>query len=196
MHLTGLLGMPRRIYTYPGHEGWIWLNLLSSVGGFIMTIGFGLVVIDLLAQLRYGGRVRRAPWRAATLGWAMPIPPVPYAFASIPRVKARADCFASGELARSLARGEGYLGFARNGRQETPGVHMTSGAPGQLIVLSRPSCLPLCTALATAATVLAMLFQFYLLTLTLGCWWPASSCLPGRRPGSLATTAPCPSAMA
>jgi cytochrome c oxidase subunit I+III len=98
----------------------------------------------------------------------MPIPPVPYAFASIPHVKARADCFASGELALSLARGEGYLGFARNGRQETPGVHMTSGAPGQLIVLSRPSCLPLCTALATAATVLAMLFQFYLLTLTLG----------------------------
>jgi hypothetical protein len=66
MHLTGLLGMPRRVYTYPGHEGWIWLNLLSSVGGFIMTIGFGLVVIDLLAQLRYGGRVRRDPWQGAT----------------------------------------------------------------------------------------------------------------------------------
>ena len=41
MHLIGLLGMPRRIYTYPGDEGWNWLNLLSSVGGFIMTIGFG-----------------------------------------------------------------------------------------------------------------------------------------------------------
>jgi cytochrome c oxidase subunit I+III len=106
-HPTGLLGMPRRIYTYPGHERRIWLNLLSSVGGFIMTIGFGLVVIDLLAQLRYGRRVRRDPWRATTLEWAMPIPPAPYAFASIPHVKARADCFASGELALSLARGEG-----------------------------------------------------------------------------------------
>ena len=41
MHLVGLLGMPRRIYTYPGDVGWNWLNLLSSVGGFIMTIGFG-----------------------------------------------------------------------------------------------------------------------------------------------------------
>jgi heme/copper-type cytochrome/quinol oxidase subunit 1 len=55
MHLTGLLGMPRRVYTYPGHEGWIWLNLLSSVGGFIMTIGFGIVVIDLLARSLEGG---------------------------------------------------------------------------------------------------------------------------------------------
>ena len=68
-------------------------------------------------------------------------------------------------LAPSLARGEGYLGFARNGWQETLGVHMTSGAPEQLIVLPRPTYLPLCTALATAAAVLAMLFQFYLLSL-------------------------------
>jgi cytochrome c oxidase subunit I+III len=167
MHLTGLLGMPRRVYTYSGHEGWIWLNLLSSVGGFIMTIGFGLVVIDLLAQLRYGRRVRRDPWGAATLEWAMPIPPAPYAFASIPQVETRADRIAPGDLAPSLARGEGYLGFARNGWQETLGVHMTSGAPEQLIVLSRPSYLPLCTALATAAAALAMLFQFYLLALAM-----------------------------
>ncbi len=165
MHLTGLLGMPRRIYTYPGHEGWIWLNLLSSVGGFVMTIGFGLVVIDLVAQIRFGRRVRRDPWRAATLEWAMPIPPAPYAFASIPSVEARADRIKPRELAVSLARGEGYLGFVRNGWQETLGVHMTSGEPEQLILLPRPTYLPLFTALATAAAVLAMLFKLYLLAL-------------------------------
>ena len=91
MHLVGLLGMPRRIYTYPGDVGWNWLNLLSSVGGFIMTIGFGLVVIDLLAQFRYGRRVRRDPWRATTFEWAMPIPPAPYAFASLPPVGTAVD---------------------------------------------------------------------------------------------------------
>ena len=69
------------------------------------------------------------------------------------------------ELAPSLARGDGYLGFARNGWQETLGVHMTSGAPEQLIVLPRSTYLPLCTALATAAAVLAMLFRFYFLAL-------------------------------
>ena len=62
MHLVGLLGMPRRISTYPAIESWVWLNLLSSVGGFIMTIGFAVAAIDLLAQLRYGRRVRRDPW--------------------------------------------------------------------------------------------------------------------------------------
>ncbi len=165
MHLTGLLGMPRRIYTYPGDVGWNGLNLLSSVGGFIMTIGFALVVIDLLAQLRYGRRVRRDPWQAATLEWAMPIPPAPYAFASIPQIESRADAIQPNKLAVSLARGEGYLGFTRNGWQETLGVHMTSGAPEQLIILPRPTYLPLWTALATAAAVLAMLFGFYLLAL-------------------------------
>jgi cytochrome c oxidase subunit I+III len=132
------------------------------VGGFIMTIGFALVVIDLLAQLRYGRRVRRDPWKAETLEWAMPIPPAPYNFASIPHVEIGPDRPAPDGLAPSLARGEGYLGFARNGWQETLGVHMTSGAPEQLIVLSRSTYLPLYTALAIAVAVLAMLFHFYL----------------------------------
>jgi cytochrome c oxidase subunit I+III len=161
MHLVGLLGMPRRVYTYAGHEGWVGLNLLSSVGGFIMTIGIGVVVIDLIAQIRYGRRIRRDPWKAATLEWAMPIPPAPYAFASIPSVETRADRINPSELAPSLARGEGYLGFARNGWQETLGVHMTTGQPEQLILLPRPTYLPLFIALATAAAVLAMLFKFY-----------------------------------
>ena len=100
MHLVGLLGMPRRIYTYPADVGWNGLNLLSSVGGFIMTIGFGLVVIDLLAQFRYGRRVRRDPWRATTFEWAMPIPPAPYAFASLPLVGATADDIHGGRARR------------------------------------------------------------------------------------------------
>ena len=167
MHLVGLLGMPRRVYTYPPIESWTWLNFLSSVGGFIMTIGFALAVIDRIAQLRFGRRVRRDPWKAATLEWAMPIPPPPYTFASLPNISTRADRIAVRELAPSLARGEGYLGFTRNGWQETLGVQMTSGAPEQLIVLPRATYLPLITALSTAAAVLAMLFKFYWLSLVM-----------------------------
>jgi cytochrome c oxidase subunit I+III len=75
------------------------------------------------------------------------------------------DSAPAGRLALSLARGEGYLGFARNGWQETLGVHMTSGAPEQVIILPRPTYLPLCTALATAAAVLTMLAGWYTLSL-------------------------------
>jgi cytochrome c oxidase subunit I+III len=165
MHLTGLLGMPRRIYTYQGYEGWDWLNLLSSVGGFVMTIGFALVVIDLIVQLRYGRHVRRNPWGSVTLEWAMPIPPASYAFASIPDLGGQTEPTLPSNLALSLARGEGYLGFTRNGWQEALGVHMTTGKPEQLIVLPQPTYRPLFTALATAAAVLAILFKLYWLAL-------------------------------
>ncbi|MBB3181753.1 cytochrome c oxidase subunit I [Variovorax sp. Sphag1AA] len=164
MHLTGLLGMPRRIYTYQGDEGWNWLNLLSSVGGFVMTIGFGLLVIDLVVQLRHGRRVRRDPWQAQTFEWAMPIPPAPYAFASIPHVGPETEGVPKSELAITLARGEGYLGSTRNGWQEALGVHATSGKPEQLIVLPNPTYLPLVTAIVTAGVVLGFLFKAYWLS--------------------------------
>jgi cytochrome c oxidase subunit I+III len=182
MHLTGLLGMPRRIYTYQGNEGWNWLNLLSSVGGFVMTIGFALVVIDLFVQFRYGRRVRRNPWGAETLEWAMSIPPAPYAFASIPHLT-QSDAIAPDDLALSLARGEGYLGFTRNGWQETLGVNMTTGEPEQLIVLPQPTYLPLFTALATAAAVLTLLFKFYLLALVAALVTAAMFVFSGHRAG-------------
>ena len=191
MHLTGLLGMPRRIYTYQGNEGWNWLNLLSSVGGFVMTIGFALVVIDLFVQLRYGRRVRRNPWGAATLEWAMSIPPAPYAFASIPHLT-RTDAIAPGDLALSLARGEGYLGFTRNGWQETLGVNMTTGEPEQLIVLPQPTYLPLFTALATAAAVLTLLFKFYLLSLVAALVTAGMFVFSGHRAGLARDFGPIP----
>lgn len=167
MHLLGLLGMPRRVYSYPDIDSWSWLNLLSSVGSFIMTIGFALVVIDVIMQLYFGLRVRRDPWHATTLEWAMPIPPAPYAFASIAHIETRADRLPVRELGPSLARGEGYLGFTRNGWQETLGVHMTSGTPEHVLVLPRATYLPLWTALSTGAAVLFMLSKLYSMTLVM-----------------------------
>src|SRR5262249_50857326 len=82
-----------------------------------------------------------------------------------PRLGTPTDGMTAGTLALSLARGEGYLGFARNGWQEALGVHMTSGVPEQVIILPRPTYLPLYTALATAAAVLLMLSGFYALSL-------------------------------
>ena len=75
MHLTGLLGMPRRVDAYPVEAGWDWLNLISSIGSFIMSAGFALFVVDLIVQVRFGTGFRRNPWRASTPEWAMPTPP-------------------------------------------------------------------------------------------------------------------------
>ena len=148
-------------------------------------------------QLLYGRRVRRDPWQATTLEWAMPLPPPPYNFASVPHFESRDDRVAPATLAPALARGDGYLGFTRNGWQETLGVHVTSGAPDQLIVLPRATYLPLWTALATAGVVLAFLFKLY--------WLALAAATRGRGPlrvgraergTARATTARCRSAVA
>lgn len=161
MHFTGLLGMPRRVHTYAAESGWEVYNLISSVGGFIMTIGFGLVLIDIIAQFRYGRHFRRNPWKAATLDWAMPTPPPLYNFASLPHVDRRADMLEPETLGNELAAGRGYLGFVREGRMETLAVSMVSGRLEQVVQLPRNTWLPLWTALATSAFFIAMLAKAY-----------------------------------
>lgn len=165
MHLTGLKGMPRRVYTYLGHEGWTTLNLLSSVGSFVLTMGFALIAIDILLQRRFGPRFRRNPWQAGTLEWATPTPPAAYGFASLPRIAERADGLSPSEIGRQMAAGKGYLGFARNGWQETLGVDITTGEPDQIVILPRPTYLPLVLAVTTGVVVLSMLFKVYALAI-------------------------------
>lgn len=168
MHLTGLLGMPRRVATYSSEMYWDWLNLLSSIGSFLMTIGFALFAIDLLLQARFGRRFGRNPWAARTLEWATPTPPPSYAFASLPRIEDRADRADPHRLGAELAAGRGYLPFARNGWMETLAVEMSSGRPEHIVVLPKPTYLPLWTGLATGAVVLGLLFKLYALALVMG----------------------------
>lgn len=161
MHLTGLRGMPRRVYTYPENAGWETLNFVSSMGGFIMTIGFALVFVDLLLLAVFGKAFRRNPWKATTLEWAMPTPPPSYAFASLPHIDERADRLDPDTLGPKLAAGEGYLGAARNGWMEILGVDMLTGRPEQLVILPRQSWLPLVTAIATGSFFAMFLFKLY-----------------------------------
>ena len=86
MHFTGLLGMPRRVYTYPAGLGWDMLNMVSTVGAFVMAFGVLVFLANLVASL-WGGAVAGAnPWDAASLEWATTSPPRPYNFAHIPAV--------------------------------------------------------------------------------------------------------------
>jgi cytochrome c oxidase subunit I+III len=165
MHLTGLLGMPRRVWTYPEAAGWDIFNLISSIGSFVMAAGFALFAVDIFLQLRFGERFRRNPWRARTLEWATPTPPPSYAFASLPVISDRADRLDPDRMGPDLAAGRGYLGAARNGWMETLGVDIASGEPREVVILPKPTFLPLFTGLATGAFVLCLLFKVYALSI-------------------------------
>jgi cytochrome c oxidase subunit I+III len=165
MHFTGLLGMPRRIFTYDAEFGWAWPNLVSSIGSFVMAIGFATALIDLFVQARFGSRSERNPWEATTLEWAIAKPPPSYTFASLPTVTNRDPLADANHAARDLAAGRGYLGFTRNGWLETLGVDSVTGKPEQIVILPGPTLWPLLSAVATGVFFGAVLLKLYLVAL-------------------------------
>src|SRR3954447_17136497 len=99
MHLAGLLGMPRRVYTYPAGLGLELPNLLSSIGAFVVAAAVVLFVINGIFSLYRGAIAPPNPWGASTLEWAAASPPPPYNFAHIPVVESRTPLWdAKGEL--------------------------------------------------------------------------------------------------
>jgi cytochrome c oxidase subunit 1/cytochrome c oxidase subunit I+III len=89
MSIVGLLGMPRRVYTYPSGVGWDALNLIATVGGFVFAFGVLLTFIDIAWNLRHGARAGPDPWGADSLEWATESPPAEYNFEAIPIVESR-----------------------------------------------------------------------------------------------------------
>lgn len=89
MHIVGLLGMPREIYTYqPGHHWAVW-NLIVTVGAFIQAIAVLIFVYNLVRSHFYGEMAGNDPWDAWTLEWATTSPPPSYNFAEDPMVRSR-----------------------------------------------------------------------------------------------------------
>jgi cytochrome c oxidase subunit 1 len=87
MHFVGLLGMPRRVYTYSPGMGFDWMNQLSTIGAFGIAISVAIFVWNFLSSVRNGEKAGSDPWGGSSLEWAIPSPPPPYNFASLPEVK-------------------------------------------------------------------------------------------------------------
>src|SRR5690606_25411020 len=103
MHLTGLLGMPRRVYTYPAELGWDTLNMISTVGAFMFAAGVLVFVVDLLRRFRptmsdSAGNI----WQAGTLEW---LPNGAYAARSVPRVTDRDPLWSEPGLSKAVEAG-------------------------------------------------------------------------------------------
>jgi cytochrome c oxidase subunit 1 len=89
MHATGVLGMPRRIYTYDADRGWTLLNQLTTLGAIIQVPSFALFLWNVSASLRNGRPAGDDPWDAWTLEWSTRSPPPAHNFALIPTVHSR-----------------------------------------------------------------------------------------------------------
>jgi cytochrome c oxidase subunit 1 len=89
MHIPGILGMPRRIYTYEPGRGWDTLNFIITIGTFIQALAILVFVANLIISYFKGVRAGNDPWDAWTLEWSTSSPPPAYNFATVPTVASR-----------------------------------------------------------------------------------------------------------
>jgi cytochrome c oxidase subunit 1 len=87
MHFVGLLGMPRRIYTYSANMGFTEMNFWSTVGALMLAPAILIFMWNMVSSARNGKPAGNDPWGGATLEWAIPSPPPVYNFGSVPEVK-------------------------------------------------------------------------------------------------------------
>jgi cytochrome c oxidase subunit 1 len=91
MHILGLTGMPRRTYRYPSGYGWDTLNMLETVGAFVIALSVLSLFVNMIYTSRRGPIAGPDPWDGRSLEWSIPSPPPSYNFAEIPTIEARDD---------------------------------------------------------------------------------------------------------
>jgi cytochrome c oxidase subunit 1 len=151
MHVLGLQGMPRRVYTYQADMGWGGLNLFSSLSAFVLAAGFALFFFDAIRSVRRGAPAGDNPWLAPTLEWATASPPPSYNFARIPVVASPYPLWGSdGEL--PVACG------LRVDRRELIVCSVADARPQARETSPRNSIWPLITAIATTIMLISSVF--------------------------------------
>jgi cytochrome c oxidase subunit I len=133
MHIVGLDGMPRRIYTYPAGMGWDMWNAVETFGAFIIAVGVLIFLYNIWHSARHGELAGQDPWDARTLEWSIPSPPPEYNFEVIPVVHARDDWWhrkytetADGRPIPIPAGGAIDTAFQNDGHGEPHNIHMPS----------------------------------------------------------------------
>jgi cytochrome c oxidase subunit I+III len=186
MHLTGLEGMPRRVYTYLPGLGWDWLNALSTVGAITMTLAVGIFVWNVLRSWRHGPAAGNDPWGGNTLEWATTSPPQNYNFLEIPLIRGRDPVWIERRSGPDPAPRPGWL----EELTETPDplrenivTSVLSAEPEGRVVLPGPSPWPFWLALALSVAFLGAIWTTWLVPVGLllafvaliGWHWPVGT---------------------
>jgi cytochrome c oxidase subunit I+III len=160
MHIVGLLGMTRRIYTYPGDVGWTSYNLIESIGAGITTIGIVVLFANLVVSYRRGVPAGPDPWHGPTLEWSIPSPPPEYNFAVIPVVS---SAYANWDVEDRVAdrrRLEEHDGVLDLGHEQVVSGWV-DGEPREIVAMPHSSPWPILLALATSGFFAVLVVQKY-----------------------------------
>ena len=168
MHLTGLRGMPRRVFTYAPDLGFDALNLVSTVGAFVLALGVATITWDVVRPKKKQPYAERNPWQAGTLEWVQEMPAKPWGIRSIPEIDSRYPLWDQADIVRDIDEGRFYLPDAEEERRETLVTSAVDATPLQCQRLPGPSFIPL-----LGAVTLGGFFIFG----TFHLWWLAAASL-------------------
>ncbi len=161
MHFSGLMGMPRRVYTYHAGQGLDLPNLVSTIGAFVLAAGFAVLLYDALRTALRKGHAERDPWRAGTLEWLGEIPGKSWNLRSIPVVQARYPLWEQPGLMQAVDAGRYYLADAEEGRRETLITSTIDAVPAQCLRVPGPTFLTLWAAVFTGGAFIFPVFQHH-----------------------------------
>lgn len=181
MHLLGFMGMPRRVYTYLEEMQWGPLNLLSSIGSYILAIGFLLFIVNVVWTYLKGERSGNNPWGAPTLEWAIESPPRNYKFVEIPQVNSMNPLWDEETLLPATTG-------MRTDRREVLITEILTGRIQAVEILPTNTIWPLVLAVATGVAFIGSIFSpwwfviaFFLVFLAITGWfWPSKPWGEGR----------------
>jgi cytochrome c oxidase subunit I+III len=155
---VGLLGMPRRIYTYPAGLGWDTYNLVETVGAFIFGASVVLFAVNVWWSRTRGRAAGANPWDAPTLEWSVPSPPPSYNFAVLPTIASRhplwEDRLNEGTGRSRLTRGP-VLASGRETFATTP----LDAEPAAVMRMPEDSFAPFALAIAVGVVAYGLLFS-------------------------------------
>jgi cytochrome c oxidase subunit I len=193
MHVLGLHGMPRRVYTYPAAIGWGPLNLLASAGAVLMTVGVILFILDVVRSLRHGERAPDNPWNASTLEWATSSPP-PHSNFLLPPTVAGRDPLWENPPDQPVIVG------LRTDVRDVLVTHLLDAEPDHRDEFPAPSVWPFWTAVTTTALFIGSIFTPWAVVwgaipvfiTMVGWFWPKTPDEGGTQPSPARRSLPLP----
>jgi cytochrome c oxidase subunit I+III len=183
MHVLGLHGMPRRIYTYSSAMDWGTLNLAASTGALLMACGVVLFIVDAVRALRVGEIASDNPWGAGTLEWATSSPPPNSNFVVAPTVGGREPLWDD-------PPDQPVVTGLRADVREVLVTHVLDAEPDHRVEFPSPSIWPLLTAVATTVMFIWSIFTPWgvvygalpIFAAMIGWFWPKSADEGGTQP--------------
>jgi cytochrome c oxidase subunit I+III len=165
MHFTGLRGMARRVFTYPPDLGFDTLNLLSSLGAFVLAAGVAVVFWDLVRPKRHQPFSPRNPWNAGTLEWLQEMPGKPWGVRSIPEIDSRYPLWEQPNFERDVDEGRFFLPDAEEGLRETIVTSPVDASPQYCMRMAGPSFIPPLAAATTGGFFIFGTYHLWMLAL-------------------------------